>query len=99
MIVEHALITIRPGSEAQFETVFPTAAKVLAASHGYVSHALRRSIETPNRYALTVHWRTLEDHTIGFRGSASFAQWRGLVGPFFETAPLVEHFASVYRAQ
>jgi len=95
VIVESALITIRPGSEIEFEAVFPVAAKILAASPGYLSHGLRRSVETPNRYALTVHWRTLEDHTVGFRGSASFAEWRAHIGPFFEIPPVVEHFVAV----
>jgi heme-degrading monooxygenase HmoA len=56
MIIEFAQLTIRPGSESQFETVFPAAIKVLAGSKGYLSHDLQRSIETPNRYALIVRW-------------------------------------------
>jgi heme-degrading monooxygenase HmoA len=99
VILEFALISIRPGSEAEFEQVFPVAEKVLAASPGYLSHELRRSIETPNRFALLVQWRTLEDHTEGFRGSPAFAQWRGLIGPFFDSPPVVEHFAPVAVAQ
>jgi heme-degrading monooxygenase HmoA len=98
MIIEFAQLTIRPGSEPQFEAVFPAAIKVLAASKGYVSHDLQRSIETPNRYALLVRWQTLEDHTVGFRGSAAFTQWRGYVGPFFESPPVVEHFQALKGA-
>jgi heme-degrading monooxygenase HmoA len=92
MITELALIAIRAGCEAQFEQAFPQAEKFLAASRGYVSHTLRRSIEAPNRYALTVQWETLEDHTQGFRGSPAFAQWRAIIGPYFDTPPVVEHF-------
>lgn len=92
MILEFALITIRAGAEAEFESVFPQAAKILAGSRGYVSHRLRRSIENPSRYALLVEWKTLEDHTEGFRNSPAFAQWRGLIGPYFAEAPAVEHF-------
>ena len=92
MIVELAMLTIRPGGEARFEAVFPLAARVLAASRGYLSHELRRCIETPNRYALRIEWATIEDHTVGFRGSPAFAEWRSLIGPFFETPPVVEHF-------
>ena len=98
MIIEFAQLTIRPGSEEQFEAVFPTAIKVLGTSKGYLSHELRRSMETPNRYALIVQWQTLEDHTVGFRGSPAFTQWRGHVGPFFESPPAVEHFQSVVSA-
>lgn len=95
MIIEFAQLTIRPGSEQQFEAAFPTAIKALCGSRGYLSHELRRSMETSNRYVLLVHWQTLEDHTVGFRGSPAFTQWRALIGPFFQSAPVVEHFESV----
>jgi heme-degrading monooxygenase HmoA len=95
MIVEFAQINIRAGSEAEFEAAFPKAIAVLARSRGYWTHELRRSIENPSRYLLKVEWRTLEDHTVGFRGSPAFAQWRALIGPFFDSPPVVEHFESV----
>ncbi len=92
MITELAIISIRPGSDKEFEAAFAEAEKVLASSGGYQSHTLRRSIEMPHRYALTVQWRTLEDHTVGFRGSPAFTQWRALIGPYFAEPPVVEHF-------
>lgn len=95
MIIEFAQLTIHPGSERQFEAIFPTAIKVLGGSRGYVSHELRRSMETPNRYALIIQWLTLEDHTVAFRGSPAFAQWRGHIGPFLAAPPVVEHFQAV----
>jgi heme-degrading monooxygenase HmoA len=95
MIIEFAQLSIRAGSEPDFEAVFPTAIKALGGSRGYLSHELRRSVETPNRYALIVQWQTLEDHTVGFRGSPAFTQWRAMVGPFFDSAPVVEHFQAV----
>ncbi len=98
MIIEFAQLTIRPGSERQFEAVFPAAIRILGGSKGYLSHELRRSIETPNRYALIVQWQTLEDHTVGFRGSPAFTEWRAQVAPFFETPPMVEHFQSIAGA-
>jgi heme-degrading monooxygenase HmoA len=95
MIIEFALLTIRPGIEKQFEAAFPGAIKVLGGSRGYLSHELRRSVETPNRYALIVQWQTLEDHTVEFRGSPAFTQWRALIGAYFESPPAVEHFEAV----
>lgn len=95
MILELAQLTIRSGSESQFEVAFREAIKILGSSKGYLSHELRRSMETPNHYALLVHWQTLEDHTVEFRGAPAFTQWRGLVGPFFDSPPVVEHFAAV----
>lgn len=95
MIMEFAQLSIRPGSEPQFEAAFSEAIKVLGGSQGYLSHELRRSMETRNRYALIVQWQTFEDHTVGFRGSPAFTQWRALIGPFFESAPVVEHFQAL----
>lgn len=92
MILELAHITVRPSTEAEFERVFPTAVRLIVASPGYVAHELHRCIETPNRYALLVRWRTLEDHTEGFRGSPAFAQWRAQLAPFLAGPPVVEHF-------
>ena len=95
MIVELAQLTITAGREAEFEAVFRTAIAAAAGSHGYLAHELRRSIESPNRYLLRIEWATLEDHTVHFRGSAAFTQWRAQVGPFFAAAPVVEHFSPV----
>jgi heme-degrading monooxygenase HmoA len=95
MIVELAQLTITPERETEFEAVFRVAITGVAASHGYLAHELRRSVETPNRYVLRVEWATLEDHTVAFRGSPAFTKWRGHVGPFFEAPPVVEHFRPV----
>jgi heme-degrading monooxygenase HmoA len=99
MIVELALLTITSGREAEFEALFPTAIKLIAHSPGYLAHELRRSVETPNRFAMRIEWATLEDHTVGFRGSPAFAQWRGHVQPFFAAPPVVEHFTAVTGEQ
>ena len=63
-----------------------------AGAHGL---GLHRSIETPQRYRLMVKWETLENHTVDFRGSENFAEWRGLVGAFFASPPEVEHTETV----
>jgi hypothetical protein len=49
-------------------------------------------VERPHVFAFQIAWATLEDHTIGFRESELFTQWRGLIGSHFDGAPLVEHF-------
>jgi heme-degrading monooxygenase HmoA len=95
MIVELAQLTIVAGREAEFESAFRNAISAPAASHGYLAHELRRSIESPSRYMLRIEWATLEDHTAGFRGSPAFTQWRAQVGPFFASPLVVEHFAPV----
>jgi heme-degrading monooxygenase HmoA len=52
-------------------------------------------VESPERYVLMVWWETLEAHTVGFRASPLFAQWRAIVAPFFAQPPRVEHFELV----
>ena len=93
MVLEHADIRILPGSRAAFEAVIHHAVKtVLSKSPGFRSYQVHAGIEAPERYLLTIEWDTLEDHTVGFRESALFAEWRALVGPFFAAPPTVEHF-------
>jgi heme-degrading monooxygenase HmoA len=58
---------------------------------------LQRSIEKPTRYRLFVRWATLEDHTVAFRGSADFQEWRKLVGHCFAQPPEVEHTVEALR--
>ena len=36
--------------------------------------------------------------TIGFRQSPAFADWRAIVGPFFASPPVVEHFELVCKS-
>jgi heme-degrading monooxygenase HmoA len=95
MIVEHALFTIRADSEADFEAAFEQARLVIASSKGFRNLALSRCIETPEQYLLLVEWDTLEDHTVGFRESELFVEWRRLLSPYFESLPEVTHFAHI----
>lgn len=93
MVLERAAITVRDGTEADFEAAFVEARGLLAGAEGCESVKLLRGVESPTSYLLLVEWRRLEDHMEGFRNSPEFGQWRDLVGPFFATAPDVEHFA------
>ena len=95
MVLERAQFTILPGREEEFEAAFAEAKQLLAASRGFVSATLSRGIESPSTYLLLAEWERLEDHTEGFRGSPVFGQWRGLIGPMFDGAPEVEHYAQV----
>jgi hypothetical protein len=37
---------------------------------------LERSVEKSQRYRLFVQWDMVENHTVDFRGSADFQEWR-----------------------
>ena len=93
MILEHADITIHVGKNAEFEEAIQRGiASVIAQAKGFRDAQVHRGIESPERYLLTIHWDTLENHTIDFREGPLFAQWRAIVGPFFAKPPVVEHF-------
>ncbi len=95
MVLEHAVITIRPGTAPEFEDAMRRARAVIARSNGFVSLELHRGVETPEKYLLLVEWETIDDHLVGFRRSDSFLEWRSLIGPYFESPPLVDHCVSV----
>lgn len=94
MILEHADIRITPGRNAEFEEAIQRGlSTVIAHAKGFRRAQVQRGIESTERYLLMIEWDTLEDHTVGFRNSPQFADWRAIVGPFFAAPPVVEHFA------
>ena len=93
MILEHADITIHVGKNAEFEQAIQRGiATVIAQARGFRDAQVHRGIESPERYLLTIHWDTLENHTVDFREGPLFPAWRAIVGPFFAKPPVVEHF-------
>lgn len=99
MILEHADIRIDPSQASVFEeAILRGVNTVIAHAKGFKGFKVNRSIESPGRYLLMIYWDTLEDHTVGFRGSPAFAQWRAIVGPFFAQPPVVEHLELVGKS-
>ncbi len=95
MILEVAILNIRPGQTADFEAAFEQAAPIIASIPGYVSHQLQKCIENPDRYILLAYWETLEAHTVGFRGSPQYQDWKNLLHHFYDPFPTVEHFERI----
>lgn len=95
MILESAVLPVKPGEEAAFEADFARAKALIASMPGFVSLELGRCRETPSRYLLLVRWKTLEDHTVGFRGSAQYQEWRRLLHSHYDPFPVVEHYDPV----
>ena len=99
MILELADIRIHPGQQAAFDEAIQRAAStVIAKAKGFQGYNVNKGIETPERYLLQIFWDTLEDHTVGFRQSPAFAEWRAMVGPFFASPPVVEHFVLLAKS-
>jgi heme-degrading monooxygenase HmoA len=95
VIVEHALLPVLPGRETEFEDAMRRATAYIASTPGFISISVSRGVEQPNTYLLIVEWETLEDHTEGFRGSASYQQWRDLLHQFYDPFPEVTHFSPI----
>ncbi|PZV19709.1 MAG: antibiotic biosynthesis monooxygenase [Leptolyngbya sp.] len=95
MILEVASLTIKPGTAPAFEAAFETASAIIAAMPGYRSHELQRCLEADNQYLLLVRWQTLENHTIGFRASPQYEEWRSLLHHFYDPFPTVQHYELV----
>jgi heme-degrading monooxygenase HmoA len=95
VILEVALLNVRSGQSAAFEQAFANAQVIISSMDGYISHQLQRSLETPDKYLLLVHWRRVEDHTVGFRQSTGYQEWRRLLHHYYDPLPVVEHFESV----
>lgn len=95
MILEVAILDVRPGQSEAFERDFTEARSLVAEIEGYQRHELRRCLENRDRYLLLVWWDTLEAHTEGFRGSPQYARWRELLHHYYDPFPTVEHYAPV----
>jgi len=98
MVLEVARPDVKPGRESQFETAFEKASAIISQIHGYRGHELQRCIEHPNRYILLARWDTIEDHTVGFRQSLEYQQWKSLLHHFYDPFPMVEHYESVFAS-
>ncbi|CAN5899665.1 antibiotic biosynthesis monooxygenase [soil metagenome] len=93
MILELADIRIQPGQQDAFDVAIQRGLdEVISKALGFCGYKVNKGIESPERYVLMIFWETLENHTIDFRESPAFLQWRAIVGPFFASPPVVEHF-------
>ncbi|WYL95951.1 MAG: antibiotic biosynthesis monooxygenase [Gloeotrichia echinulata IR180] len=95
MILEAVMLAVKPGMELDFESAFQQASNIIASMNGYLSHELHRCLEVKGKYLLLVRWESLESHTVGFRGSAEYQEWKKLLHHFYEPFPTVEHFEEV----
>ncbi|MGB2757413.1 MAG: antibiotic biosynthesis monooxygenase [Acidimicrobiia bacterium] len=97
MILEVAVLDVIPNLTQEFEAAFAEAKRVISASPGFQGLELQRCVERPSRYVLLVRWESLEDHTVGFRGSAEYSEWSRLLHRFYDPFPTVEHYESVVK--
>jgi len=99
MILELADIHIQPGKQAEFDVaILHGVQSVISKAKGFQGYKINKGMESPERYVLMIFWETLENHTVDFRSSPAFAEWRAIVGPFFAAPPVVEHFTLMAKS-
>lgn len=91
-VLEIATLNVVDGKGTEFESVFELAIPLISSIAGYLKHELNRCIENPNQYVLLVWWESLEAHTIGFRQSEEYQQWKELLHHFYEPDFTVFHY-------
>jgi heme-degrading monooxygenase HmoA len=94
VIVEHAILDIIEDKSEAFETALAEAVPLISQTPGFISLEVLPCIEIAGRYLLLVKWRSIEDHTIGFRQSERYQEWRKLLHHFYSPFPEVLHFES-----
>lgn len=92
MILEQAILDIKPGETAAFETTMQEAKAIISVMPGFIRLEVRPCVENDHRYLLLIEWQTLEDHTEGFRGSPEYEKWKALLHHFYAPFPTVEHY-------
>jgi heme-degrading monooxygenase HmoA len=95
MILEAVTLNVKPGLEEEFESAFKKASNIISSVDGYLSHDLHRCIEVKGKYLLLVIWEDLESHTVGFKKSAAYQEWKTLLHHFYDPFPTIEHFEEV----
>jgi len=94
LILEMVVLNVKAGESPAFEAAFVEASPIIAGSPGYIRHELQKCVENASRYLLLVQWETLEAHTVGFRGSPAYQEWRARLHHFYDPMPTVEHYTS-----
>jgi heme-degrading monooxygenase HmoA len=92
VIIEHALLDVKPGQDRDFEAALRQALPLISATPGFLGLEVRPRIEGAGRFLLLVKWESVEAHTVGFRGSEAYAKWRALLHHYYEPFPVVEHY-------
>lgn len=99
MILEAAILHVKPELAGSFESDFKTASSYISSIDGYINHSLNKCVEQENKYLLLVNWETLEDHTVGFRESKEYLSWKEILHKYYDPFPVVEHFENVFELE
>lgn len=100
MITEIALVEILVDKHEDFEKALSVAVEtVLMKAKGFLDFELLHGIERGDFYTFLIRWETLEDHTVGFRESDLYVQWRAIIQPYFVSSPKVDHWTPIFEVE
>lgn len=97
MILEVAVLNVKPGLQKEFEKSFRLASDHISSIKGYMGLTLRKCLENENQYLLLVDWKDVESHEIGFRQSPAYLKWKELLHHYYEPFPTVEHYETIFE--
>lgn len=92
MVLEVAILDIKKGQSKDYEESFAQAEHLISSQKGYLSHELKKCLEQEDKYLLLVQWETVDDHEIGFRGSAAYQEWKKILHHYYDPFPVVAHY-------
>jgi heme-degrading monooxygenase HmoA len=95
MIVEIALLTAKPGLEAQVREGLRAARPVMARMPGYVDSVFHQGIEDRASFVLRIEWDTLESYQESFRQIPLLTEWRSHFYYLLAQAPKVMPYETI----
>lgn len=95
MILEVAILNVKPEKASTFEQDFQTAGQYISSIEGYIRHSLKKCIEVANQCILLVEWTTVRAHEVGFRQSPQYLEWKALLHDYYDPFPQVLHYETI----
>jgi quinol monooxygenase YgiN len=95
MVLEIAQYTAQPGKAGAFQAGLLKGIEIIRRAKGCISATPRRQIEDPEKFIVMIEWETLEDHTVGFRGSPQFLEYRSHLAGLFVEPIVAPHFEAI----
>ncbi|NMO97783.1 antibiotic biosynthesis monooxygenase family protein [Paenibacillus lemnae] len=95
MILETAVMQVKPGTENDFETALRAAYEMISRMRGYLNHELYKCIESPHEYILIIRWSTVKDHSMGFRKPPEYVHWMEVLQTFMDSPPVEKHYVDI----
>ena len=91
MLIERSELTVKPGSETDFQAAMTDKGiPLLKGIEGVTSVQIGKGVENPSKFMLLVGWKTMDAHT-AYGGTPKSLELRSIMGPYL-TGGAMEHF-------